>query len=918
MLSLEGQGVRSAEFPAPDPTQVGDFQACRLFREALRVRSRSGAGPFRSLSRIAVTPRPYQMVPLLLALKQETVRLLVADDVGVGKTVEAGLIARELLDRGEIRSFAVICPPHLADQWQKELDRWFHLDTELVLSSTINALERGLPQYESVFNRYTRLIVSIDFIKTEARRSQFLSHAPDLIIVDEAHTCAVSGEGRSGRHYRHEFIKSLVDEAKSRGGASRHLILLTATPHSGKDDAFRSLLGLLNDEFRELPEDLGGAGNEGLRRRLAEHFIQRRRANIERLIENTPFPKREEREETYSLTGEYEAFFEKVLDEAAKKIQKPEGDAFRSRLNWWSALALLRSLASSPAAAAETLRNRARSGAGSTADLDQVGETNLLDVDADDVEGQSDTPLGADTSPESERRGDPALLALAREADGLCGVKDSKLQKLIVMVKGLLAQKHHPIIFCRYIPTATYVAKELRRALGDKVSLECVTGLLDPNDREERISEMGAKEKVGRPRVLVATDCLSEGINLQELFDAVVHYDLSWNPTRHEQREGRVDRYGQATKLVRIITYYGKDNPVDGLVLEVLLRKHAEIRRKTGVGVNVPHDSEGVVASIMEGLLLRRKSGGSRQDLLPGLEDLWKPQAKALHATWEKTGEKEGRLRTMFAQEAIKIDDLKVELAAAQKAGGTIPELAAFVRDTVRLHGGTAEERDGDWTLDYKETPPELVDRLESYGDPRNRRVVVRYERPVKDGVLLLAGTHPMVEEIAGFVSESALDGIESSKARRAGTMRTKAVSKRSTILLLRFRHDLVTTFRDLGPQTQLAEELGVMAFEGAPEAAQWLSQDQAEALWQAQPSGNVGAGHAEDFVAKVVQGLGALKGAIEGEATKRAEDLREAHSRVRRVSAVKGRPPRIQGYKVEPRLRVDVLGIYILLPHVA
>src|SRR6185369_6233943 len=133
--------------------------------------------------------------------------------------------------------------------------------------------------------------------------------------------------------------------------------------------------------------------------------------------------KREEREDTYSLSGDYDAFFEKVLDEAARKMQSSEGDAFRKRLNWWSALALLRSLASSPAAAAETLRNRARSGSGKAEDLEDAGRAAVMDADTEDTEDQPDTAPGADTSPETER-GDRSLLALAREADSLRGAKD--------------------------------------------------------------------------------------------------------------------------------------------------------------------------------------------------------------------------------------------------------------------------------------------------------------------------------------------------------------------------------------------------------------------------------------------------------------------------------------------------------------
>ncbi len=113
--------VEPAAFDLPDPARLGDFASCRLLRDAIRLGFRSSAGPFRSFAQLAVEPRPYQLVPLLMALKLDPVRLLIADDVGIGKTVEAGLIARELLDRGEVRRLAVLCPPHLAEQWQAEL-----------------------------------------------------------------------------------------------------------------------------------------------------------------------------------------------------------------------------------------------------------------------------------------------------------------------------------------------------------------------------------------------------------------------------------------------------------------------------------------------------------------------------------------------------------------------------------------------------------------------------------------------------------------------------------------------------------------------------------------------------------------------------------------------------------------------------
>src|ERR1044072_5903334 len=135
-----------------------------------------------------------------------------------------------------------------------------------------------------------------------------------------------------------------------------------------------------------------------------------------------------------------------------------------------------------------------------------------------------------------------------------------------------------------------------------------VTGTLAPAEREQRIQELGRHPK----RVLVATDCLSEGINLQEHFDAVVHYDLSWNPTRHEQREGRVDRYGQPSPKVHVVTIYGVDNQIDGIVLDVLIRKHKKIRSSLGVSVPVPVDTDKVIEAIFEGVLLR--GGGQPGD----------------------------------------------------------------------------------------------------------------------------------------------------------------------------------------------------------------------------------------------------------------------------------------------------------------
>ena len=289
------EGVEAATFDLPTPDDLGDDRSARLLRDALRIGFRASGGPFRSLAALAVDPRPYQLVPLLLALRQETVRLLIADDVGIGKTIEAGLIAAELLAQGSAERLAVLCPPSLAEQWQEELRTKFGLEPELVLPGTVRRLERGLEYGQSIFERHPITIVSADFIKSDMRRDDFLRAAPELVIVDEAHTCVSddTGSGGRGRTQRYRLMKDLARDS------DRHLVLVTATPHSGNEGAFRNLIALLDPALHDA--DLSA---EAGRRQIAAHLVQRRRADIRDYLGiGTKFPAdRETHERTYDLT----------------------------------------------------------------------------------------------------------------------------------------------------------------------------------------------------------------------------------------------------------------------------------------------------------------------------------------------------------------------------------------------------------------------------------------------------------------------------------------------------------------------------------------------------------------------------------------------------------------------------------------
>lgn len=896
--------VESATFSLPDPARVGDYRSCRLLRDALRFSSRSGAGPFRSFSRIAVEPRPYQLVPLLLALRLNPVRVLIADDVGVGKTIEALLIARELLDRGEVQRMAVLCPPHLAEQWQAEMRDKFHLQAELVLPSTAPRLEKGLPIGRSLFETYPITVVSLDYIKSDKRRDDFARAAPELIIVDEAHTCALGFEGGK-RHQRHALVDQLARNPQ------RHVILVTATPHSGNETAFQSLIGLLDRSFEHLSDATINQGHETERRRLATHFIQRRRGDLQVYMDSaTRFPKVEEAELDYSLGPDYKRLLSKVLRYARETVEDPSGGGFHKRVRWWSALALLRSLASSPAALAETLRNRSPSAeAESEEEVNEIGRQFLLDVSTDEVTESGDVVHGADPGEQVEGidRLRPRLQEMAREAEALFGDRDLKLVRVSEVLGQLLKQGFRPIVFCRFIPTSDYVAKELKRRLPKDVEVVSVTGTLPSAERETRVAEL-----TGHPRrVLVATDCLSEGINLQEHFDAVIHYDLSWNPTRHEQRAGRVDRFGQPKSTIRVLTYYGKDNVIDGVVLDVLLRKHKTIRDALGITVPVPSSTDEVIAAIIEGMVLRQK-GDTLQLRLPGYEETLKPMRDAFYAQWEQSAEREKRSRSIFAQTSVRVEDVKRELEEAQQVSGTLEDVKSFSIDVLKTLRAQVEEGRDTYCVDLRESPKALRDLLNV---PDRIEIQVGVPGTIansNDATVAVSRTSPIVQGLATYVIDTSLDESRGALAARAGVVRTHFVALRTTLLLLRFRFDL-TVRRGKESRSQLVEETRLLAFTGSPSDPSWLDEEKTENLLRLAPDGNIVREVAQSFVAPVITAIPSLSPAIEAHAKRRAEHLAESHSRVRIAAKIQG-----VSYGVDVKLPVDVLGVYVYLPNPA
>ena len=914
--------VSAAQFAPPSPSDLGDAASGVLLRTALQIGFRSSAGPFRSVAKLAVEPRAYQYVPLLLALRQDPVRILISDDVGIGKTIEAAFIAAELLAQGDAQRLAVLCSPALAEQWQRELREKFAVDAEVVLPSTAARLSRGLMLDESLFDRHPFTVISTDFIKSPQRRQEFVNHCPELVIVDEAHTCVADGAGGGGtyaRTQRYDLMREIAKDPK------RHLVLVTATPHSGKEQGFRNLLGLLDPELATV--DLDAVAG---RARLARHFVQRRRADVRKyLAEETDFPSdRLSKEAPYTLSSEYLVLFERVLAYARGQVTHGDREGAASqvhqRVRWWSALALLRALASSPAAAAATLRTRASAaGAASVAEADELGRAAVLDTaDTDSLEGIDATP-GADTTADGttadgtaagdspsltgaasgERR---RLLEMARAADALCGpAHDRKLDVLAAEVKALLADGYDPIVFCRFLHTAHYVTEHLQKALRSTATVSTVTGELPPALREERIAELAA---VAGRHVLVATDCLSEGVNLQESFQAVVHYDLAWNPTRHEQREGRVDRFGQQRDVVKAVTIYGQDNGIDQIVLDVLIRKFKAIRDATGVSVPVPDEADSVAEALLEGLIRHR--GRSEQLAFDFARD---PQMAKLHHDWESAAERERVSRTKYAQEGVHPDEAMREAQAARAVLGTRSDVEHFVVEALRALGASVTPGPlptAPWRVDVSAVPSGLRDAL-----PPGlvHPVVLNRDLPAPRGEVVLARTDPAVEALARYVLDTALDPVLGPRvACRAGVVRTSTVDRRTTVLLLRFRFH-VDLPGSHGLRQQVCEEARFAAFAGSPDHPDWLDRPAIDTLLGAEPDGNLDPAHAESLVTTLVAAAPGWADHLSTIADALADDLLTAHRRVRTGA---GAPRR--GLAVTAQKPVDLLGAYVFLPRAA
>lgn len=488
----------------------------------------------------AIDSTPFQREPALVALRAPRQRILIADAVGLGKTIECGILLTELIKRGKGKRILVLAVKSMMTQFQKELWARFTIPLVRLDSVGIQRVRERIPTNHNPFNHFDKTIISIDTLKETHYRNLLENCRWDVIVVDEAHNVAERATN-SARSQRSRLAKTLASRCDS-------LIMLSATPHDGRKRSFASLMTMLNPTSIVDPENYGPKDVKGL-------FVRRFKKDVKDQIADE-FPEREVFSKSAKATAEEESAFEALTRIAFRKIDR------RKTGNLLFKTTLEKALFSGPDACRETLRKRLRT----------------LEKDA-----ENDADARADA--EQLRTLDAALDKIEVDANS----KYSLLKRMLNPKNGEL--KWNPndaddrvVVFTERLATMRFLAENLRRDLGLKAEqIATLDGSMSDVDTQEIVEKFG--NETSKIRLLICTDVASEGINLHYFCHRLIHYDVPWSLTVFQQRNGRVDRYGQSRRPE--IYYLSTESAVerikgDARVLELLIQKDKEVVESIG------------------------------------------------------------------------------------------------------------------------------------------------------------------------------------------------------------------------------------------------------------------------------------------------------------------------------------------------
>jgi superfamily II DNA or RNA helicase len=555
----------------PEPAGFDPPDKLDAFLDAVRWGAASTAdvkniqAPFRS----GIDIEDYQLDPVVRAIQMPRVNLLIADDVGLGKTIEAGMTALELIIRHRARRILVVCPSALQIQWKEQMRDKFGLDYRIVDSTLMKELRRSRGIHVNPWSHFPRLITSIDFLKRERPLRLFREILPgpdeaiyprkfDLLIVDEAHNCAPSGRGKYATDsLRTQALRVLAPHFE-------HKLFLTATPHNGYPESFTALLELLDNQrfARGTPPD---------RKQLDAVMVRRLKSELPPKWDGSPrFPRRLLEPLEVAYMNEERAIHAALRKYAELRQARCDDNAEKFATEF-VLKTLKKRLFSSPAAFAATLEQHekslytARRSRGTERpslgilqrELDRIEEDYAHDDEYDEATTDAvDTASRLFSEPSDEEL---ALLKQMKEWAGRAAAQlDSKAKELIRWLNDHLRPgkkwgTERVIIFTEYRATQNWLKTVLATegfTGGDR--LLTMYGGMDPHDREAVKAAFQAAPDISPVRILLATDAASEGLDLQNYCARLIHYEIPWNPNRMEQRNGRIDRHGQKAAQVNV------------------------------------------------------------------------------------------------------------------------------------------------------------------------------------------------------------------------------------------------------------------------------------------------------------------------------------------------------------------------------
>lgn len=561
----------------PEATGFDSPERLDAFLDAVRWGAASTAdlkniqAPFRS----GVEIEDYQLDPVVRAIQMPRVNLLIADDVGLGKTIEAGMVGLELIIRHRARTILVVCPSALQIQWRDQMRDKFGLDFRIVDSSLMRELRRRRGIHVNPWSHFPRLITSIDFLKRERPLRLFRETLPapgepiyprkyDLLIVDEAHNCAPSGVGKyAADSLRTQALRELAPHFE-------HKLFLTATPHNGYRESFSALLELLdNQRFSR--------GTEPDRKQLEAVMVRRLKSDPAFAFNHLGlrrFPPRVLEPIEVPYTGEEREIHAALRQYAKLRSARAEGNVERFATEF-VLKTLKKRLFSCPAAFLATLEQHEKSlhtARKKTArpsrntlqlELDRIDEDYADDGEYDEATTDAlDTATRLFAEPTADEK---ALLKTMKTwASRACGQRDSKVNQLVAWLRQYLKpsgkwSQQRVIIFTEYRATQNWLQQVLSaEGFTDGGRLLTMYGGMDPEKREDVKAAFQTAPEISPVRILLATDAASEGLDFQNFCSRLIHYEIPWNPNRMEQRNGRVDRHGQKADQVLVYHFVGQ------------------------------------------------------------------------------------------------------------------------------------------------------------------------------------------------------------------------------------------------------------------------------------------------------------------------------------------------------------------------